>query len=189
MSRSTIAALLLIASASANAQGFDYNYLQLDYTNIELDDINVDGDGFGLSGSYAINPDWHVFAGYQQAGLDFDVDATFLAAGIGYNTELSPVIDAYARLSYEYIDLDTPGFGSFDDNGLGFDVGLRFAASQDLELNAGIAYVDYGDADDDTGFYAGALWKFTDAFALGLAGSWGDDISAYTLSGRVYFGK
>jgi lipopolysaccharide assembly outer membrane protein LptD (OstA) len=189
MFRSTIAVLLLIASASANAQGFDYNYLQLEYTNIELDDISVDGDGFGLSGSYAINPDWHVFAGYQSAGLDFGVDATFLAAGIGYNTELSPVVDAYARLSYQYVDLDAPGVGSFDDNGLGFDVGLRFAASQDLELNAGIDYVDFGDGGDDTGFYAGALWKFTDAFALGLGGSWGDDVSAYTLSGRVYFGK
>jgi long-subunit fatty acid transport protein len=189
MSRSTIAVLLLIASASANAQGFDYNYLQLEYTNIELDDVSVDGDGFGLSGSYAINPDWHVFAGYQAAGLDFGVDATFLAAGIGYNTELSPVVDAYARLSYQYIDLDTPSFGSVDDNGLGFDVGLRYAASKDLELNAGIEYVDFGDGGDDTGFYAGALWKFTDAFALGLGGSWADDVSAYTLSGRVYFGK
>jgi hypothetical protein len=187
MSRSTIAVLFLIASASANAQGFDYNYLQLEYSNVDLD--SVDGDGFGLSGSYAINPKYHVFAGYQEAGLDFGIDATFLTAGIGHNAALSPVFDAYARLSYQYIDLDAPSVGSFDDNGLGFDVGLRYAASKDLELNAGIEYVDFSDAGDDTAFYAGALWKFTDAFALGLGGSWGDDVSAYTLSGRVYFGK
>ena len=189
MSRSTVAVLLLIASASASAEGFDYNYLQLEYTNIEFDDISVDGDGFGLSGSYAINPDWHVFAGYGAAGLDFDVDATTIAAGIGYNTELSPVVDAYARLSYQYVELDAPGLGSVDDSGIGFGVGLRFAASQDLELNAGIEYVDFGDGGDDTGFGLGALWKFTDAFALGLGGSWSDDVTSYTLSGRVYFGK
>ncbi len=189
MFRSTLATLLLVASASAGAAGFDYNYLQLDYTNIEFDDINVNGDGFGLSGSYAVNPDWHVFAGYQEAGLDFGVDATMFAAGVGYNTELSPVMDGYARLSYQYVDFDTPGFSGFDDNGLGFGIGLRFAASPDLELNAGIEYVDFGDGGDDTGFSAGALWKFSDAFVLGLAGSWADDASAYTLSGRVYFGK
>lgn len=189
MFRSTTAVLLLVASASAGAEGFDYNYLQLDYTNLEFDDISVDGDGFGISGSYAINPDWHVFAGYQGVGLDFGVDATMIGAGIGYNTELSPVVDAYARLSYQYIDLDAPGFGSADDSGLGLGIGLRFAASQDLELNAGIEYVDFGDGGDDTGFSAGALWKFTDAFALGLGGSWSDDVTAYTLSGRFYFGK
>jgi hypothetical protein len=189
MFRSTTAALLLVASASAGAAGFDYNYLQLDYTNIEFDNSSVDGDGFGLSGSYAINPDWHVFAGYQSAGLDFGVDATRIDAGIGYNTELTPVVDAYARLSYEYLELDAPGAGGYDDSGLGFDIGLRFAASNDLELNAGIKHVDFGDNNDDTSLTAAALYKFTDAFSLGLGGSWGDDVTEYNLMGRFYFGK
>lgn len=189
MFRSALAVLLLVTTASAGAAGFDYNYLQLNYTNIKFDSANVDGDGFGLSGSYAINPDWHVFASYQAAGLDFGVDATLMDAGIGYNTELTPVVDAYARLSYEYAKLDAPGVGSYDDSGLGLGIGLRFAASNDLELNAGIEYVDYGDNSDDTSLTAAALYKFSDAFSLGLGGSWGDDIKAYTMTGRFYFGK
>ena len=189
MFRSSLVLLILVFSASANAEGFDYSYLQLNYSTVDFDDINVDGDGLGLSGSFAINPDWHVFGGYQAAGLDFGVDVNTFAAGIGYNTEMSPVVDMFARLSYQYIEIDVPVFGSVDDNGIGFGVGLRFAASEQLELNAAIDYVDFSDSGDDTGFSAGALYEFSDAFSLGFGGSWSSDVSAYTLSGRFYFGN
>ena len=190
MIRSTFAFCLLALSTTAIAEDFDYSYLQLDYATLEFDDIDVDGDGLGLSGSYAINTDWHVFGGYQTAGLDFGIDATTLGAGIGYNTELSPVVDMVARLSYQYVELDAPGGGgNFDDSGFGLGIGIRFAASADLELTAGIDYVDFGDGGDDTGFSAGGLYSFSDAFALGLGGSWSDDTSAFVLSGRFYFGR
>lgn len=189
MLRSSLVFLLLTFSAAANAEGFDYNYLSLSYGNIEFDDVNVDGDGFGLAGSYAINQDFHVFAGYQAVGLDFGIDATTLGAGIGYHTGLSPVVDLVASLSYQYIELDAPGGGGVDDNGLGLGVGLRFAASDEVELNAGINYVDFSDSGNDTGFGIGGLYSFTDAFALGLGAEWSDDVSSYTVSGRFYFGK
>lgn len=189
MLRSILLIILCAFSASVSATEFDYNYFSLGYGNIEFDDVDVDGDGFGLSGSYAINDDFHVFAGYQGAGLDFGIDATTLGAGIGWHTGLSPVVDLVASLSYQYVELDAPGAGSFDDNGLGLGVGLRFAASDEIELNAGIDYVDFSDSGNDTGFSAGGLYNFTDAFSLGLGGNWSDDASSYTLSGRFYFGR
>ena len=189
MLRSSIILILLAFSASASAAEFDYNFFSLSYGNIEFDDVNVDGDGFGLSGSYAINEDFHVFASYEGAGLDFGIDATTLGAGIGWHTGLSPVVDLVAGLSYQYVELDAPGAGSVDDNGLGLGVGLRFAASDQVELNAGINYVDFSDSGDDTGFSAGGLYNFTDAFSMGLGGNWSDDTSSYTLSGRFYFGR
>lgn len=189
MFRSLLVIGIVLFSTPAAAQGFDYSYLQLSYGNVEFDNINVDGGGFGLSGSYAINPHWHAFAGYEGLGLDFGVDATTLAAGIGYNTELTPAVDLVGRLSYQYIELDSSGSGSVDDNGLGLGVGLRFAATERLELDAGIDYVDFGDGGDDTAFSAGGLYNFTDAFSVGLGASWGDDVSSYTLGGRFYFGQ
>jgi long-subunit fatty acid transport protein len=189
MFRSTLVIVALLFSASAGAQGFDYNHLQLGYGTINLDDIDVDGDGFGLSGSYAINPDWHVFAGYEDAGLDFGVDVTSFGAGVGYNTELSPAVDMFARLSYQYVELDAGAFGSVDDNGIGFGVGMRFAASDQLEIDAGIDYVDLSDSGNETAFSAGAVYNFTDEFSVGLGGSWSDDASSYTLVGRIYFDK
>jgi len=191
MLRSSLVLMILAFSTSANSQGFDYNYLQLDYGNLEFDDINADGDGLGISGSFAINPDWHVFAGYQSAGLDRGIDVNAFNAGIGYNTEMSPNVDAYARFSYEYIDFDAPGgIGGGDDSGLGFGIGMRFAASDLLEVTAAVDYVDFGsNAGDDTAFSLGALYSFSDAFALGLEGSWSSDVTAYTLNGRFYFGR
>jgi long-subunit fatty acid transport protein len=177
MFRSTWALIALVFSASAGAQDFDYNYLQLGYGTIDFDDINVDGDGLGLSGSYAINPDWHVFAGYQDADLDFGIDATSFGAGVGYNTELSPTVDMLARFSYQYVEVDAGGQGSIDDNGIGFGVGMRFAASDELEVDAAIDYVDLGNGGDETAFSLGALYNFTDAFSAGLGGSWSDDVS------------
>jgi len=189
MLRATLLVFVLVFSAASYAEGFDYSYLDLSYGNLEFDDIDVDGDGFGLAGSYAINPDIHVFAGYQGADLGFGVDVTSFSAGIGYNTELSPTVDAVARLSYEYAEVDGSGFGSADDNGFGLEVGLRFAASDLVEISAGIEHVDYGDGGDETGFNLGAFYSFTDAFDLGLSGSWSDDTSRYALTGRIYFGQ
>ena len=189
MFRSTLVLIVLLFSTSAAAQGFDYSYLQLGYGTIDLDDVNVDGDGFGVSGSYAVNTDWHLFAGYEAIGLDFGVDVTSFGAGIGYNTEMSPTVDMFARLSYQYIDLDAGGLGSIDDNGIGLGVGMRFAASDQIEIDAGINYVDLSDGGDETAFSLGALYNFTEAFSVGLGGSWSSDSSSYTLAGRVYFGK
>jgi hypothetical protein len=190
MLRSSLVLLLLAFSVSANAEDFDYNYLQLDYSNLDLDNPNFDGDGLGISGSFAINPDWHVFAGYQSVGLDFGTDLNAFNAGIGYNTEMSPTVDAFARFSYEYVEFDAPGgFVSSDDSGYGFGIGMRFAASEEIEVDAGIDYVDFGSGGDDTAFSLGALYSFNDAFSLGLGGSWSDDVTAYNLSGRIYFGK
>jgi hypothetical protein len=101
-----------------------------------------------------------VFGGYGSAGLDLCIDATTFSAGFGYNSGMSDTVDLVARLSYEYIEFDAPGFGDVDDSGLGLGVGLRIAASNKLELNAGINYVNYGDGGDggdETGFAAGGF--------------------------------
>lgn len=189
MLRSASVLLFLALSVPAEAKEFDYNYFQLSYGNIEFDDVNVDGDGFGIAGSYALNRDFHVFAGYEAAGLDFGIDATTLGAGLGWHRTLSPVVDLVANVSYQYVELDGPGAGNADDSGLGLGVGLRFAATDLLELDAGISHVDFSDSGSNTGLGVGGLYSFTDAFALGLSASWSDDSTSYTLAGRFYFGR
>jgi hypothetical protein len=62
--------------------------------------------------------------------------------------------------------------------------------TQAIELDGGISYVDLGgDSDGETSFGAGFLYHFSDAFALGLSGDWGEDISTYQLNGRFSFGQ
>ncbi len=189
MLRSTLVVFLLVFSVSASAESFDYNYLSLGYGTIEIDNTSADGDGLLLGGSFALNDEFHVFAGYQDAGLDFGVDFNALNVGIGYHMGLSPTVDLVAGVSYQYVEIDVGGFGNADDDGFGLGLGLRFAATPEVELNAGVSYVDLGNSGDDTAFTLGGLYNFSDALALGLSGSWADDISSYMLTGRVYFGR
>ena len=189
MFRSVFFIMLLALSASASAQDFNYNYFSLGYSSVDFDDINVDGDGLALRGSYAISENVHVFAGYQDADLDFSVDASTWNIGVGYNTSVSETVDVVARLSYENVEINIPGPGSADENGYGLGVGLRYAAGDKLEFEAGISYVDLSDAGDDTSLDAGVLYELSDTVALGLSGRWSDDFSIYTISGRFYFGQ
>ena len=192
MLRSVLLTALLAFSVSAGAQGFDYNYFSVGYQRLNLDDgfFDVDGDGFGLNGSFAVNESFFVFAGYgmgefEEQGITVDVDT--LSAGIGWHTPLSEQVDFVAGLSYEYVDFGASGFGSQDENGYGLGVGLRYQASEAIELNAGINYVDLGDG-DDTGFGLGLLYGVSENVDIGITGDWGDDSSAYGINGRFYFG-
>lgn len=185
--RSALLILLLAFAASAPAEEFDYNYFAIGYGTVDFDDIEVDGDGFGISGSFEFADAFHAFAQYEIADLDFNVDATEWNLGVGYHTQLSDRVGAFANLSYEYVEVEAPGFGSADDNGFGLGVGLRIAATPEFEVATGLKYVDLSDSGDDTAFGLGGLYSFTDLFALGLEGSWTDDVSSYLLTGRFYF--
>jgi hypothetical protein len=193
MLRSVLITALLAFSASVSAQGFDYNYFSVGYERLNLDDgfIDVDGDGFGLSGSFELNESFFIFAGYgmgefEEFGATVDIDT--LNAGIGWHTSLSEKVDFVTGLSYEYVELSATGFGSADENGYGLGVGLRYQASDAIELNGGINYVDLGDG-DDTGFGVGMLYGVTENIDIGLSADWGDDSSAYGINGRFYFGN
>jgi long-subunit fatty acid transport protein len=187
MLRSSLIALLLLFSAAASAEDFDYTYLWLGYGSLEIDDADIDGDGFMLGGSYAIADKIHVFAGYDSAEVDFNVDVSRLSAGVGYNTTMSDTLDLFARLSYESIEIDFPGLGSGDDSGFGFSVGGRFDVGDSFEITAAVNYVDYDDLGDDTGFEVSGLYAINDLFTVGIGADWSDDISTYYVQGRFYF--
>lgn len=180
---------LLAISGAASAQNFSYDYLNIGYGVVEFDDLDVDGDALGIDGAFAIADNYHLFATYEVGDFDFDVETTSYNAGIGYNAPVSDRLDIVARLSYEYVEVDAPVIPSVDDNGFGLGVGLRFAATEQFELNAGLDYIDLSDSGDDTGFNAAALYNFSDVFSVTLRGDWTDDVSSYTLGGRFYFGQ
>jgi len=188
MLRSSLIIFLLALSANASAE-FDYNFFEFTYSDIEFDDIDVDGDALGIGGSFELNDDVFVFGSYQDADLDFSVDATTVGIGVGYHTPLSEVVDLVANVSYQWVEVDVPGFGDEDEDGFGLGVGMRFAATPEFEVNAGISYVDLGDGGDDTALSVGGLYNFTDAFTAGIGGSFSDDVSSISLIARLYFGR
>lgn len=172
-------------AGTANAE-FNYNLVSASYGTVDFDDLDVDGDGFGLAASFAIAENFHVFGGVDTADLDFDVDLTSWSAGMGYNTPISEKVDVIAQLSYENLEVDTP-FGDADDDGFGLGVGLRVAASEKVELNGSVTYVDLSDSGDNTALGAGFLFNFTESISAGVQASFDDDVNVYSVTGRIYF--
>ena len=192
MLRSILLVILFAFSGVAFADDFNYNQVTVSYGQVDFDDFNADGDTLSINGSAAVNENFHVFASYGVGEIDDGIDTLDVDrwnAGVGYNTSLSESVDLVVGLSYEYIDLSVPGFGSVDDNGFGLGVGLRMAASEKLEIDAGISYVDMSDNGDNTAFGGGLLYSFTENFALGLSASFDDDVTEYNVGGRFYFGN
>ena len=187
MWRSLIVLALVPLSGTALAEDFDYSFIEGYYGQMDLD--GIDGDGIGIGGSFALTDTFHVFGGYETGDFDAGFDLNGLQLGVGYNMAVSEAVDLVGSVSYVSAEVDAGVFGSADENGYGLGVGLRAMASPTIELNGGIEYVDLGDAGSDTGFGAGFLYHFSDAFAAGLSGSWADDVDTYALRGRFSFGQ
>ena len=184
---------LVFSVSPALAGGLSYNFVELGYQNAELDDdfagISVDGDGYGISGSFEVGESWFVTASYGTLDFDFGVDLDQLSIGGGFYMDLSDRADFYAAISYIQAEISAPGFGSADEDGYGVTVGLRGMVTDKVELSGGISYSDLGDGADGTAFGAGALYSFTDTFALGVNIETDDDVTVYGIGGRFYFGN
>jgi hypothetical protein len=189
MSRSVLLILLLALSATAGAQGFAYNYLQVSYGAVSFDDsiVDVDGDGLGISGSYGFHPDFYFAGDYQTADMDFGVDLNILEIAVGYHTPLSDQLDLTAQLGYVDAEVEAAGFGSADDDGLMIGAGVRGALSDSVELNGGIDYIDFDQGGGETRANAGFLFSLTETLTVGAEASFWDDINVYQLNLRFDF--
>jgi hypothetical protein len=166
---------------------FEYTYVEISYdeTEFEVGPGDVDGDGLTISGSFELNNEWHAFASYGQADLDFGIDLNTLAIGAGYVFPLQSDIDLYGRVLYIDVEVDGPGPFDADDDGLGLQFRIRGRVSEELELEGGIQYVDL--ADSDTSLQAGARYYFSDSFSAGVALTFGGDTDGIGINARFEF--
>jgi hypothetical protein len=192
---SATAALLPVVVAAQETQQarpsepqFEYTYVEIGYDETEFEvggAGEIDGDGLTISGSFELNNEWHVFASYGQADLDFGFDLDTLAVGAGYVYPLKDGIDLYGRVLYIDMEVDGPGSQGGDDDGLGLQFRIRGRVSDELELEGGIQYVDV--ADSDTSLQAGARYYFSDSFSAGIGLTFGGDADAIGINARFEF--
>ena len=192
VSRAVLVATVLLPALSSAQQtsksGFDYNYAELGYDKHDFDvsraPDNIDGDGFTLSGSFKVTDDWHVYASYGTANLDFGIDVDTWALGLGYNYSLKPNVDLYGRVLY--ID-QSASSGSFSahDNGLGLQFRVRGRVNDKVEVEGGIQYLDV--ASSDTSLQASVRYYFTRAFSAGIGLTLGGDQDGLGVNARYSF--
>lgn len=166
---------------------FNYSYVEIGYDENDYDvgGGDIDGDGLTLSGSYEINDDWHVFASYGTSDLDFNIDIDTLAVGAGYVFPLRDDIDLYGRVLYINQDIDAPGAGDLDEDGLGLQFRIRAMVADELEVEGGIQYIDVGD--NDTSLQIGARYYFTDQFSAGVGLTLAGDTDGIGINARFSF--
>lgn len=186
MKKSLLALSLLAALpfAASAAEGISYNFVEGGYvaTNLDNDNGDIDADGFGVNGSVALHPNFHLFGGVSgQETEDFgflgtrvETDVNQWRAGVGYNVEIAPKVDLIARAAYEKFEVDdvTVNGQTFDinegDDGYSAEVGVRAALASNFEAHASAGYEDFGDGADDFYGRVGAQIKFNPTW--GIAG-------------------
>ena len=182
--------VLVALAGPVKADSPNYNFVQAAYQRAEVDGqfgIDIDGDSFGLSGSFDVGQDFHVFGGYQQFDFDFGIDLDQYTLGLGWHPGISSNTDLVLALAYVNVEAEAPGI-SDDDDGYSASVGLRSMLSDRFELAGNLVYTDIGAGDGDVSVAAQAWYSLTESFAIGAGAEADDDVIIYGAGFRVYFG-
>lgn len=175
----------------AQAEGLSYSYVDAAYINTDIDQFDEEVDGFALRGSFEITEQVFVFAGYSNQSTEVfgtDIDVEQMNLGLGYAWPIGPSADIYGKVGYVSAEVDAGGFDA-DDDGYLLGVGLRGRPADQIELEGAVNYTDLSDSGDTTTFGVGARWYFTEQFAVGVEGEFGDDANTYGVGVRWNFGQ
>jgi Ax21 family sulfation-dependent quorum factor len=185
---SLLYALAATATASA-AEGLSYNYVEGGYTATNLKDA-PDSDGWGLNGSVAIAPNFHVFGSYNNQDLkDIDTGYDQWRLGVGYNHEISQKVDLVTRVAYEKFKTDsftvgTVRFPGDSVDGYSAEVGVRASIVPHLEGYALAGYEDGKDYDGDFYGRLGAQAKFNQNWGLSADVKFADNDTQWFVGPR-----
>lgn len=188
---SAIATTAALLPFLAQAEGLSYSYLEAAYINTDIDQFDEEVDGFALRGSFEITEQVFVFAGYSNQSTEIfgtDLDVEQMNIGLGYAWSIAPTTDIYGKVGYVDAQVDAGAFDA-DDDGYMLAVGLRGRPADQLELEGSVNYVDLSDSGDDTSVGLAARWFFTEQFAVGVEGAFGDDANTYGVGVRWNFGQ
>jgi hypothetical protein len=124
----------------------------------------ADGDGFNVAGSFELPANFVVSASYR----DFDygsgtgLELSELSAGIAYKCSLGS-FDLLSGASFEQLD-------AFNDkvSGFGLNLDLRGMLTDNVELAAGVSYVDIEEIPTTFTASIGVRRYFTPNFAAGV---------------------
>ncbi len=184
--RTGIAVLSLFPIAGLT-DGFEYTFVEGGFVSSEIDvrGTDVDGDGIEIAGSYAFNDQVHFIAGYVDQSFDSGIDTTTISFGAGINHVLNEDWDFVGQLSYVSQDVDI-GVGNADDSGLGLMGGVRGRVRSDIEVDAGVNYIDVGGS--DTELFVSGRYYIRDTFSIGGGWTLDDGDTALNITVRALFG-
>jgi opacity protein-like surface antigen len=191
-----IAATAAFVPFMAQAEGLSYTYaeagwLQTDVNQFDNIDVNETLGGWGLKASFEIIDNLFVYGRYADQKTDTKAGEYTLQPwdlGVGYAFPINDTFDIYGMVGYSNVDMDAPGaWKNNDDDGYTLGVGARAQLIEKLELEGTFRYANLSDYSDQYGFDIAGRWFFTDAIAVGLQYSLGDNFDTFGASVRYQF--
>jgi hypothetical protein len=161
-----------------------YTYGEVGFSHTDVGD-GIDGDGLAVRGSYALHPNVHAIVGFEALSLDRRTDGTWFNIGAGFNMPFRPGLDGVFRVSFVHANVDPPGPGDHDADGFSLEVLGRVMLNEELELNAGVRYLDLDSS--NTAFRLGAQYFVTRQLSLGGDLSISSDGTGVFVGGRWNF--
>jgi opacity protein-like surface antigen len=157
---------------------FNYTYAEFDAVFFELDAPGVDSEiGFQLLGSARVWRDLFVRASYLDVGGD--AETSLVKFGAGWAFPIQERLDGYGLFQIGRVDVH-----SADDTGWLLEGGVRYAATEQIELNALLEIVDFEDS--EIGLGLGGRYAFTPQLSAGLNFETIDDFADIFYLGLRY---
>ena len=188
---SVLAASAALAPFMAQAEGLSYTYAEAAWLQSDVNEFDEDLGGFGLKASWEIVDHVFVFGRYADQKTDTRAGEFKFQPwdiGAGYAFPITETFDVYGTLSYSNIDADAPGIvANTSDDGYTLGVGGRTRLADKFELEGAVKYANFSDYGDNTSFEFAARWFFTEAFALGVEFTAGDEVDTFGAGVRYQF--
>ena len=180
--------VLALSAGAASADGLSYSYLAPRWAETELEDdtFDIEGDGFVFNGSLEFSETVHLFVGYENLEFDDNVDVSTRLIGGGLAVPLSSRADLVFRGGFVDAEFETPFFNE-DDEGTFLSAGARVLVTPEIELYGDFRSINLDDAGDEESTTIGLEFYASDSFSVGPSVTWVDDVTTYTLGGRIYF--
>jgi hypothetical protein len=169
-----------------------YGFLEGFYQYTDFDNSNLDpAHGLGISlGAQLFGPlflrggfNWASSKGGPAIADGFDFSAVSL--GIGGHIPITQRFHVLCEVGGSYTKLDAKRSSlSFSDGALYVRPGLRFAATQKLELQGTLLFTSADDY-DQMAFGVGAFWNMFSMLDLKVGADFGDESTAYKAGLRV----
>lgn len=190
---SVVFSLFAANALFAQTSLLSYDYVQGDLGTGDL--FDEDFSYYGVGASVSINENLFAVGSYYDGATDDDIqfdprssgklELSSYEVGLGYHMPLNPNLDFAASASYVNSELELFGFSEHGD-GYSIDAGLRFKATDKMELNVFADYTD-GEGEGETGYIASAYYFLLPTFSLGVLFEGADDIDTVAASFRLHF--
>lgn len=174
---------------------FNYTWLQGGFEFGRIETPRADVSSIFAEGSWALDEHLFLLGGMRFfdgdmhspgfSGSGPDVDGHRLQAGMGFNTRLDDGLDLVLAAQVIRVHASVEDHGSGSEHGFDLRGGVRYQASEQVELAGGAFLEDV--ARSELGFYGEGLYHLRPQLDLGVRLALGDDVSTVGLFARFGF--